>query len=199
MQRSQVLFMKHHVKPIWLPEVLEEGTMLFHVCSVTDVPLSYNITVDLLGFLWVCDSECVDLQASFMRHHRIEMNWRVKPIRSPKVLKGHDDHVITCLQFSGNRIVSGSDDNTLKVWSATTGKVRLSAFKHQIMKFDNVFCSRYSQLWIFWEKIMLYLNLLYYCTFVWFCYCCTVDILACRLYQISQSGIQLCDYQHLYD
>ena len=27
------------------------------------------------------------------------------------------DHVITCLQFSGNRIVSGSDDNTLKVSS----------------------------------------------------------------------------------
>ena len=32
-----------------------------------------------------------------------------------QVLKGHDDHVITCLQFSGNRVVSGSDDNTLKV------------------------------------------------------------------------------------
>ena len=60
-----------------------------------------------------------------MRHHTIEMNWRVKPIRPPKVLKGHDDHVITCLQFSGNRIVSGSDDNTLKVWSATTGKVSI--------------------------------------------------------------------------
>ncbi|CAB0015576.1 unnamed protein product [Nesidiocoris tenuis] len=60
--------------------------------------------------------------AAFMRQHRIEMNWRVKPIRPPKVLKGHDDHVITCLQFSGSRIVSGSDDNTLKVWSATTGK-----------------------------------------------------------------------------
>lgn len=42
-----------------------------------------------------------------------------------KVLKGHDDHVITCLQFCGNRIVSGSDDNTLKVWSAITGKVRV--------------------------------------------------------------------------
>ncbi|RXN06602.1 F-box WD repeat-containing 7 isoform X3 [Labeo rohita] len=39
-----------------------------------------------------------------------------------EVLKGHDDHVITCLQFCGNRIVSGSDDNTLKVWSAVTGK-----------------------------------------------------------------------------
>ena len=43
-----------------------------------------------------------------------------------KVLKGHDDHVITCLQFCGNRIVSGSDDNTLKVWSAITGKVRVN-------------------------------------------------------------------------
>lgn len=61
-------------------------------------------------------------KAAFMRQHTIEMNWRVNPIRPPKVLKGHDDHVITCLQFSGNRIVSGSDDNTLKVWSATTGK-----------------------------------------------------------------------------
>merc|ERR1719318_1744558 len=54
-------------------------------------------------------------KSGFMRQHNIEMNWRVNPIRSPKVLKGHDDHVITCLQFSGNRIVSGSDDNTLKV------------------------------------------------------------------------------------
>jgi WD40 repeat protein len=51
-----------------------------------------------------------------MRQHNIEINWRVKGIRTPKVLKGHDDHVITCLQFSNNRIVSGSDDNTLKVW-----------------------------------------------------------------------------------
>lgn len=61
-------------------------------------------------------------KAAYMRHHTIEMNWRTNPIRTPKVLNGHDDHVITCLQFSGNRIVSGSDDNTLKVWSAVTGK-----------------------------------------------------------------------------
>lgn len=58
-----------------------------------------------------------------MRNHAIEMNWRVKPIRMPIILKGHDDHVITCLQFCGNQVVSGSDDNTLKVWSVITGKV----------------------------------------------------------------------------
>ncbi len=52
-----------------------------------------------------------------MRQHHIETNWRLRPVRPPKVLKGHDDHVITCLQFDGDTIVSGSDDNTLKVSS----------------------------------------------------------------------------------
>ena len=42
-----------------------------------------------------------------------------------QVLKGHDDHVITCLQFSGNRIVSGSDDNTLKVGSLSYYESRI--------------------------------------------------------------------------
>ncbi|XP_065205168.1 F-box/WD repeat-containing protein 7 [Planococcus citri] len=59
---------------------------------------------------------------AYLRKHSIEMNWRTNPVRASKILKGHDDHVITCLQFCGNRIVSGSDDNTLKVWSVTTGK-----------------------------------------------------------------------------
>lgn len=33
------------------------------------------------------------------------------------------DLQVTCLQFSGSRIVSGSDDNTLRVWNAITGRV----------------------------------------------------------------------------
>ncbi|XP_033631923.1 F-box/WD repeat-containing protein 7-like isoform X1 [Asterias rubens] len=61
-------------------------------------------------------------KSMYLRQHQIEYNWRFADIKQPKVLKGHDDHVITCLQFNGQRIVSGSDDNTLKVWSATTGK-----------------------------------------------------------------------------
>ncbi|KPP80228.1 F-box/WD repeat-containing protein 7-like [Scleropages formosus] len=61
-------------------------------------------------------------KSAYIRQHRIDTNWRRGDLKPPKVLKGHDDHVITCLQFCGNRIVSGSDDNTLKVWSAITGK-----------------------------------------------------------------------------
>ncbi|XP_041986952.1 F-box/WD repeat-containing protein 7 [Aricia agestis] len=61
-------------------------------------------------------------KAAYMRQSLIEENWLHKPVANPMVMRGHDDHVITCLQFYGNRILSGSDDTTLKVWSAVTGK-----------------------------------------------------------------------------
>ncbi|KAI1292337.1 F-box/WD repeat-containing protein 7 [Halotydeus destructor] len=78
----------------------------------------------------------------YLRQKSIEYNWRFgrfasdtaisdvsgtskgRYLREILQLKGHDDHVITCLQFNpnSNLIVSGSDDNTLKVWSSTSGK-----------------------------------------------------------------------------
>ncbi|KAK5610771.1 F-box/WD repeat-containing protein 7 [Crenichthys baileyi] len=89
--------------------------------------------------------ECVRPGASFspwksayIRQHRIETNWRKGDTREPMVLKGHDDHVITCLQFSGDLIVSGSDDNTLKVWSAITGKCLRTLTGHT----GGVWCSQ---------------------------------------------------------
>ncbi|XP_053623969.1 F-box/WD repeat-containing protein 7 isoform X2 [Plodia interpunctella] len=61
-------------------------------------------------------------KAAYMRQYLIENNWLHSSVNSPMMMRGHDDHVITCLQFYGNRILSGSDDTTLKVWSAVTGK-----------------------------------------------------------------------------
>jgi len=55
--------------------------------------------------------------------YAVEMNWRVNAIRMAKILKGHEGYIITCLEFCGDLVVSGSDDNTLKVWSVLTGKV----------------------------------------------------------------------------
>uniref|UniRef100_A0A669CN13 F-box/WD repeat-containing protein 7 n=1 Tax=Oreochromis niloticus TaxID=8128 RepID=A0A669CN13_ORENI len=77
-------------------------------------------------------------KSTYIRQHRIETNWRKGDTREPMVLKGHDDHVITCLQFSGDLIVSGSDDNTLKVWSAITGKCLRTLTGHT----GGVWCSQ---------------------------------------------------------
>ncbi|CAG2110543.1 unnamed protein product [Medioppia subpectinata] len=86
-----------------------------------------------------------DYKIAFLRQKTIEYNWRYGVLSTEKetaattssatsararllkeilYLKGHDDHVITCLQFNplSNLIVSGSDDNTLKVWSSESGR-----------------------------------------------------------------------------
>lgn len=86
-------------------------TRKFPIATSSSMPTTSN-----------CTFQYSPWKSGYMRQHNIEINWRVRGIRTPKVLKGHDDHVITCLQFSNNRIVSGSDDNTLKVWNATSGK-----------------------------------------------------------------------------
>ncbi|XP_067948021.1 F-box/WD repeat-containing protein 7-like isoform X2 [Watersipora subatra] len=66
--------------------------------------------------------ENIDWKSIYLRAHTIEHHWRCGEVKPPKILRGHDDHVITCLEFSGNRIVSGSDDNTLKVWDVETAQ-----------------------------------------------------------------------------
>ncbi|XP_074598050.1 F-box and WD-40 domain protein 7 [Brevipalpus obovatus] len=80
-----------------------------------------------------------EFKINYIRQKILEFNWRYGRF-SPDIaeepkgksrllkeilhLKGHDDHVITCLRFNpeSNIIVSGSDDCTLRVWSATTGR-----------------------------------------------------------------------------
>ncbi|XP_054155205.1 F-box/WD repeat-containing protein 7-like [Oppia nitens] len=84
----------------------------------------------------------------FLRQKNIEYNWRYGVLSTEKesttptgrgrllkeilYLKGHDDHVITCLQFNpiSNLIVSGSDDNTLKVWCSETGRCKRTLTGH---------------------------------------------------------------------
>ncbi|CAI4223420.1 unnamed protein product [Auanema sp. JU1783] len=66
----------------------------------------------------------------FLRQCRINANWRKNPIGGSCLLRGHEEHVITCLQINGDRIVSGSDDNSLKVWSISKGKLLFTLVGH---------------------------------------------------------------------
>jgi hypothetical protein len=64
--------------------------------------------------------------------YNVAKNWCSRPIPPHTSLRAHDDHVITCLKFDGYRILSGSDDNTLKVWCARTGNLLHTLSGHTV-------------------------------------------------------------------
>ncbi|KAJ3283402.1 SCF ubiquitin ligase complex subunit cdc4 [Borealophlyctis nickersoniae] len=56
----------------------------------------------------------------FRRHHMIRQNWmrgRYKHVSFP----GHTFNVVTCLQFDAEKIVSGSDDQTIHIYDTLNG------------------------------------------------------------------------------
>lgn len=87
-------------------------------------------------------TSAVPYKQTFIYNQKLEMNWRSNPLRAAKYLKGHDDHVVTCLQFDGEKIVSASDDNTLKVWSAVTGNLIRTLVGHTGKKFQSILANR---------------------------------------------------------
>eukprot|EP00116_Pleurobrachia_bachei_P003071 sb/3463333/ len=84
------------------------------------------------------ESKQLDWKRLFLLGQELDENWRTGKNFVRKELKGHDDHVITCLQFHGDRIVSGSDDSTLKVWSVEQGECLLTLTGHT----GGVWCSQ---------------------------------------------------------
>lgn len=68
---------------------------------------------------------------NYQRHYRIDANWRSGTSRVPKLVNAHTGFLITCLLFTdNNRIISGSDDGSLRVWSVETGDCVFSLFGH---------------------------------------------------------------------
>ena len=85
------------------------------------------------------DSDNLDWKKIFLTRQELDDNWKTGRNFVKKELKGHDDHVITCLQFHGDRIISGSDDSTLKVWSVSSGECLLTLTGHT----GGVWCSQF--------------------------------------------------------
>ncbi|ANB13589.1 SCF ubiquitin ligase complex subunit CDC4 [Sugiyamaella lignohabitans] len=63
-------------------------------------------------------------KAIYRRKFLINRNW-LNPNSRPKHLqvRGHGHDVVTCLQFDDERIITGSDDNTINVYDTKTGQL----------------------------------------------------------------------------
>ncbi|KAK2744025.1 SCF ubiquitin ligase complex subunit cdc4 [Myotisia sp. PD_48] len=67
----------------------------------------------------------------YQRHHLIYRNWmrgKAKPMHL--AFRAHDHHVVTCLQFDSDKILTGSDDTNINVYDTRTGALKSTLQGH---------------------------------------------------------------------
>ncbi|KAJ3293929.1 SCF ubiquitin ligase complex subunit cdc4 [Rhizoclosmatium sp. JEL0117] len=62
-------------------------------------------------------------KSMYRRHHIIRRNWSRGSFQTID-FPGHGSHVVTCLQFDSDKIVSGSDDQSIHIYDTKTGRIR---------------------------------------------------------------------------
>lgn len=58
----------------------------------------------------------------YRRNHLLNHNWQHGRCRQIS-FSGHEQNVVTCLQFDSDKIISGSDDQTINVYDTKTGQL----------------------------------------------------------------------------
>ncbi|GAB1194836.1 hypothetical protein APSETT444_004087 [Aspergillus pseudonomiae] len=68
----------------------------------------------------------------YQRHHLIHTSW-MKPNVKPRhiAFRAHDRHVVTCLQFDTDKVLTGSDDTNINVYDTRTGALRATLEGHE--------------------------------------------------------------------
>lgn len=68
----------------------------------------------------------------YMRHHIIRKIWMTDDV-SPRhiAFRAHQGHVVTCLQFDADKILTGSDDANINVYDTKTGALRSTLEGHE--------------------------------------------------------------------
>ena len=61
----------------------------------------------------------------YRRHYMIRKIWMSEDVKPKHIaFRGHGRHVVTCLQFDSEKILTGSDDNNINVYDTKTGALR---------------------------------------------------------------------------
>lgn len=68
----------------------------------------------------------------YQRHYCMRKGW-MKPGVKPRhiAFRAHDRHVVTCLQFDTDKILTGSDDTNINVYDTKTGVLRATLQGHE--------------------------------------------------------------------
>jgi len=68
----------------------------------------------------------------YMRHHIIRKTWMADEV-SPRhiAFRAHQRHVVTCLQFDADKILTGSDDANINVYDTKSGALRVTLQGHE--------------------------------------------------------------------
>ena len=68
----------------------------------------------------------------YRRHYLIRRNWMFEDTKPQHIaFRAHDTHVVTCLQFDTDKILTGSDDNNINVYETKTGVLRTILTGHE--------------------------------------------------------------------
>ena len=68
----------------------------------------------------------------YRRHHTIRRNWLYEDNKPHHIaFRAHDRHVVTCLQFDTDKILTGSDDNNIHVYDTKTGALKAQLEGHE--------------------------------------------------------------------
>ncbi|KAJ3398542.1 SCF ubiquitin ligase complex subunit cdc4 [Chytriomyces hyalinus] len=65
----------------------------------------------------------------YRRHHILRRNWG-RGLHKTIAFPGHGTNVVTCLQFDNDKIVSGSDDQSIHIYDTNTGRLRRKLSGH---------------------------------------------------------------------
>lgn len=68
----------------------------------------------------------------YTRHHLIRKSWMQDDMKPHHLaFRAHQRHVVTCLQFDTDKIITGSDDTNINVYDTKTGRRKLSLEGHE--------------------------------------------------------------------
>lgn len=68
----------------------------------------------------------------YRRHYLIRKSWMQEEIKPKHIaFRAHDRHVVTCLQFDADKILTGSDDTNINVYDTKTGALRTRLQGHE--------------------------------------------------------------------